>query len=76
MKAVVAAINQEKALVGAFSMIVKPVVEPMNRFAALVIMLAVARWRSLLLGQVLLSASPGDITPASLPDNKLIKNLI
>ena len=37
MKAVVAAFNQEKALVGAFSVIVQPVVEPMDRFAALVI---------------------------------------
>ena len=36
MKAVVAAFNQEKALVGAFSVIVKPVVELMDRFAALV----------------------------------------
>ena len=27
--------NQEKALVGAFSVIVQPVVEPMDRFAAL-----------------------------------------
>ena len=36
MKAVVAAFNQEKALVGAFSMIVQLVVEPMDRFAALV----------------------------------------
>ena len=35
MKAVVAAFNQEKALVGAFSMIVQPVVKPMGRFAAL-----------------------------------------
>ena len=39
MKAVVAAFNQEKALVGAFSVIVKPVVEPMDRFTALVITL-------------------------------------
>ena len=37
MKAVVAAFNQEKALVGAFSVIVQPVVEPKDRFAALVI---------------------------------------
>ena len=29
------AFNQEKALVGAFSVIVQPVVEPMDRFAAL-----------------------------------------
>ena len=36
MKALVGAFNQEKALVGAFSMIVQPVVEPMDRFAALV----------------------------------------
>ena len=37
MKAVVAAFNQEKALVGAFSMIVQPFVEPMDRFAALIL---------------------------------------
>ena len=36
MKAVVAAFNQEKALVGAFSVIVQPVGEPMDRFTALV----------------------------------------
>ena len=35
MKAVVAAFNQVKALVGAFSVIVQLVVEPMDRFAAL-----------------------------------------
>ena len=35
MKRVGAAFNQEKALVGAFSVIVQPVVEPMDRFAAL-----------------------------------------
>ena len=37
MKALVGAFNQEKALVGAFSMIVQPVVAPMDRFTALVI---------------------------------------
>ena len=37
MKAVVATFNQEKALVGAFSVIVQPVVEPMDRFAALLL---------------------------------------
>ena len=42
MKAVVAAFNQERALVGAFSMIVQPVVEPMDRFTALIISLIVA----------------------------------
>ena len=35
MKALVGAFNQEKALVGAFSVIVKPVVEPMDSFTAL-----------------------------------------
>ena len=35
MKAVVGAFNQEKALVGAFSVIVQPVVEPMDSFTAL-----------------------------------------
>ena len=37
VKALVGAFNQEKALVGAFSVIVQPVVEPMDRFAALVL---------------------------------------
>ena len=41
MKAVVAAFNQEKALVGAFSVIVQSVVEPMDRFAALVLRLGI-----------------------------------
>ena len=44
MKAVVAAFNafnQEKALVGAFSVIVQLVVEPMDRFTALVRTVAV-----------------------------------
>ena len=36
MKALVGAFNQEKALVGAFSVIVQPIVEPMDRFTALV----------------------------------------
>ena len=38
MKAVVAAFNQEKALVGAFSLIVQPVVEPMEHYTALIFM--------------------------------------
>ena len=37
MKALVGAFNQEKALVGAFSVIVQPVVELMDRFTALVL---------------------------------------
>ena len=35
VKALVGALNQEKALVGAFSVIVQLVVEPMDRFTAL-----------------------------------------
>ena len=35
MKALVGTFNQEKALVGAFSVIVQPVMEPMDRFTAL-----------------------------------------
>ena len=37
MKALVGAFNQEKALVGAFSVIVQPVVEPMDWFTALLL---------------------------------------
>ena len=36
MKALVGAFNQEKALVGAFSVIVQPVVEPMQHYTALI----------------------------------------
>ena len=42
MKALVCAFNQEKALVGAISVIVQPVVEPMEHFTALIIMLSYA----------------------------------
>ena len=37
MKALVGAFNQEKALVGAFSVIVQPVVESMENYTALII---------------------------------------
>ena len=37
MKVLVGAFNQEKALVGAFSMIVQPVVEPMEHYTTLVL---------------------------------------
>ena len=37
VKALVGAFNKEKALVGAFSVIVQAAVEPMDRFAALVV---------------------------------------
>ena len=36
MKALVGAFNQEKALVGAFSVIVQPVVEPMEHYTTLI----------------------------------------
>ena len=42
MKALVGAFNQEKALVGAFSVIVKPIVEPIDRFAALLVTVMLA----------------------------------
>ena len=37
VKALVGAFNQEKALVGAFSVIVQPVVKPMEHYTALVL---------------------------------------
>ena len=40
MKALVGAFNQEKALVGAFSVIVQPVVEPMEYYTALILTLS------------------------------------
>ena len=43
MKALVGAFNQEKALVGAFSVIVQPVVEPMEHYTALIVMCHVSR---------------------------------
>ena len=45
MKAVIATFNQEKALVGAFSVIVQPVVEPMEHYTALPVSPCV-RWCS------------------------------
>ena len=39
MKVLVGAFNQEKALVGAFSVLVQPVVEPMEHYTALASML-------------------------------------
>ena len=39
MKALVGAFNQEKALVGAFSVIVQPVVEPMEHYTALIMII-------------------------------------
>ena len=44
VKALVGAFNQEKAVEGAFSMIVTPNVEPMDRFTTLVKMLYYSVW--------------------------------
>ena len=43
MKALVGTFNQEKALVGTFSVIVQPVVEPMDPFTALVFYICITR---------------------------------
>ena len=60
MKALVGAFNQEKALVGAFSVIVQPVVEPMEHYTAL-IMCVCSGWAGLHLLLSLLSgcSAPG-----------------
>ena len=42
MKALVGAFNQKKALVGAFSVIVQPVVDPMEHHTALPVTVAIA----------------------------------
>ena len=41
MEALVGAFNQEMALVGAFSVIVQPVVEPMEHYTALALILSI-----------------------------------
>ena len=67
MKAVVAAFNQEKALVGAFSVIVQPVVEPMDRFTALMRSLALCSTRVAPTDLVLLEVTvPAPHTPHQL----------
>ena len=52
MKALVGAFNQEKALVGAFSVVVQPVVEPMEHYTALLCI--VLRWMVQEMGRLLL----------------------
>ena len=56
VKALVGAFNQEKALVGAFSVIVQPVVEPMDRFTALAVTLTAPT--TLMLAVVCLHLAP------------------
>ena len=55
MKSLVGAFNQEKALVGAFSVIVQPLVEPMEHYTALVAAVAVVA----VVWKVLVRLSPG-----------------
>ena len=55
MKALVGAFNQEKALVGAFSVIVQLVVEPMDHFAALHEMMGGGTWQT---SQIFRASSP------------------
>ena len=69
VKAQVGAFNQEKALVGAFSVIVQPVVEPMDSFTALSSQAAefshifpvASSWEEI-----------NDLTQISLPTNELL----
>ena len=80
MKVVVLAFNQEQALVGAFSVIVQPVVEPMDRFTALFQVLAASAgtvWAGVcrggklgpgLGGDSLLYGGPGHLLPNTAPD--------
>ena len=81
MKALVGAFNQEKALVGAFSVMVQPVVEPMDRFTALYrketrrlpawAAVAVLLYLLSVLGLVILMDDrlPAALTTADIPDN-------
>ena len=66
MKALVGAFNQEKALVGAFSVIVKPVVEPMDRFTALI-----KRQKRTIFGSVL--GTCGSRDPASVSNARMAR---
>ena len=54
MKALVGAFNQEKALVGAFSVIVRLVVEPMEHYTALFLM-STLLWSSRMAEDLLIS---------------------
>ena len=55
MKALVGAFNQEKALVGAFSVIVQPVVEPIDRFTALILGQQMKKAQDLFIAVVIMS---------------------
>ena len=64
VKALVGAFNQEKALVGAFSVIVQPVVEPMEHYTALILRIT-AEW-----GQWQWQLGGGSPRPQEDPDAK------
>ena len=60
MKALVGAFTQEKALVGAFSVIVQPVVEPMVRFTALIMMMMMVMLMTLTMPMPMMSGWVSD----------------
>ena len=75
MKALVGTFNQEKALVGAFSVIVQPVVEPMDRFAALIptiMMVTLRNCPPVILPEMLLLWSMPPLTQALQEHNTLV----
>ena len=59
MKALVGAFNQEKALVGAFSVIVQPVVEPTEHYTALI-------YRGSYIHLILMLSGGASLTPAKM----------
>ena len=78
MKALVGAFNQEKALVGALSVIVQPVVEPMEHYTALLLCSLLIRPRAAVLGPASVetvppaSTQPGPGLPQGIPIGKSI----
>ena len=73
MKALVGAFNQEKALVGAFSVIVQPVVEPMEHYTALITIYNKSREPSLC---VILTICPADVGCVITPHSIILKTII
>ena len=76
MKAQVGAFNQEKALVGAFSVIVQPVVEPMEHCTALVPIIHHTTCRESLLRARQALVVPKKRTLEELVNSKNVKSLV
>ena len=74
MKALVGAFKQEKALVGAFSVIVQPVVEPMDRFTALVIRIRDTHQHGTEMAKTSLRTSQGSFSTAALGSSGSLLN--